>query len=454
MLPPDSTALAMVSGGGDSVALLHVLGALADERGFALSVLHVNHLLRGADSDADEEFVRELAGSLGHTCRVERVDVGALAAREGLNLEDAGRRVRYRLADEELDARCDAAGIARSAGRIAVAHTRDDRLETFLMRLAQGAGATGLTSLRPVRGRVVRPLLGASRAEVRDALGRAGLTWREDASNEDGDRLRVSVRHELLPLLREINPRVDEALARALVLLEGEDALLAEMGDSAATESAEFLNGEVRFDRERMAALPVPLRRRTVRAALSRAFPEVSRLDFAHIETVVRAVAPGQAPTDLAEGLRVFDEYGTMVVARMGEGLDPVALCLLSVPGTVEFGSAGRLTAETVDPSDVTCTADSAVIDIDAVRGPLSVGRACEGDRMRPLGMTGTKKLSDVFVDAKVPRRVRRAVPVVRDGDVIVWLAGIRMAEDYKVTPETTRATRLTWERGPECEGL
>ena len=143
-----------------------------------------------------------------------------------------------------------------------------------------------------------------------------------------------------------------------------------------------------------------------------------------------------------------------MVVARMGEGLDPVAPCLLSVPGTVELGSAGRLTAETVDPSDVTCTADSAVIDIDAVRGPLSVGRVCKGDRMRPLGMTGTKKLSDVFVDAKVPRRVRRAVPVVRDGDVIVWLAGIRMAEDYKVTPETARAMRLTWERGPECEGL
>ncbi|MCG2807059.1 MAG: tRNA lysidine(34) synthetase TilS, partial [Coriobacteriia bacterium] len=180
MLPQGAVVVVMLSGGADSVSLLRVLAALAPGAALTLSALHVNHLLRAEASDEDESFVRELCASLCIPLRVERVDVAGLAELEGLNLEDAGRRVRYELAAEEIDARCAAAGEPADMGRIAVAHTRDDRTETFMMRLAQGAGATGLTTLKPRRGRIIRPLIDAGRTEVREYLELLGQSWRED----------------------------------------------------------------------------------------------------------------------------------------------------------------------------------------------------------------------------------------------------------------------------------
>ncbi len=449
LLPPESVVVVMVSGGADSVALLHLLAAGELGADLPVSALHVNHLLRGADADTDESFVCDLCERLGVGLRVVRFDVAAYAAEVGLNLEDAGRKVRYRFAAEEIDARCDAAGTPREGGRIAVGHTRDDRLETFLMRLAAGAGATGLTSLRPARDRIVRPLADAPRALVRDHLALLGESWREDASNADTTRLRARVRHELLPLLREISPQVDEAVARSLEILSAEDGLLAEMAGAYARDFTTVAEGRLHLDRAMMATLSLPMRRRTVRAALARIFPEASRLEFDHIEALVEACAAPVSTSfarDLPGGLRAGSEYGTIIVSRTGEEPRALAPSLLLIPGTAELGDAGRLHAEETGSGDVSGHARSVVIDAGLVAGTLSVAGPRTGERMRPLGMPGTKKLSDLLVDAKVPARLRPLTPVVRDGERVVWLAGVRMSEDYRVTPLTTRPVRLTWE--------
>ena len=442
--------VALVSGGADSVALLRLLAAGELGPIGPLSVLHVNHLLRGADSDSDAAFVAALCGALGVPCRVVRFDVAAFAAEQDLNIEDAGRRVRYRFADETLDAACEAADAPGELGRVAVAHTRDDRIETFLMRAITGSGAAGLSSIPFVRGRIVRPLLDCDRAAVREWLGELGQTWREDATNADTTRLRALVRSEIVPVAERVNPSFRETLARSIDLLGDDDALLSRMAADFAHDFAEIAPGQrVVFEREWMRTLDRAMARRTIRSALVSAFPEASRLEAAHVEALVDGLADHAFARDLPNGLRAESEYAKLIVSRAATAPPAVAPSLLPIPGTADLGTAGRIVAEEVAPTARVGTPESVTIDAGDL-DVLVVDGMRPGDRMRPFGMAGSRKLSDLLVDAKVPRRLRAAMPVVRDGECIVWLAGVRMGEEYRVTPETRRAVRLTWSRDEE----
>lgn len=449
LLPSSAPVLVMVSGGADSVSLLHMLaeGLLGEVR---LAALHVNHMLRGDSADEDEAFVRDLCGDLGVEFHAVRYDVGAYADAEGLNLEDAGRRVRYRFADDELDALCSRLGVSAECGRIAVAHTLDDRIETFFMRAIAGSGTGALGSIGFARGRIVRPLIDCGRVALRDWLRDAGRSWREDPTNSDTARTRALVRAELLPVAEKMNPAFRASLLRTMDLLADDDALLASMAEAFASDFADIRPGvEVAFSRQWMSSLEHTMARRTVRAALAKAFPEASRLEAEHIEALVRGLASPDFAHDLPGGLRAHGEYDRMVVSHADTDQPTVAPGLLFLPGTVDLGTAGAIRAEDAEFGDTTGSAESIVIDGDAVSGELAVDSVRSGDRMQPFGMEGSRKLSDLLVDGKVPRRKRAAVPVVRDGEHIVWLAGVRMSEQYRVTGDTTRPIRLTWMRGP-----
>ena len=456
MFPPGGCVVVLVSGGADSTALLRLFagGHLGDgspgpSPHSSLSVLHVNHLLRGADSDADEAFVSTLCDELGIEFVAIRYDVADWARSAGLNLEDAGRRVRYRFAEEQLDAQCDRAAIARDHGRVAVAHTLDDRIETFFMRVLTGAGAQGLSSIAPVRGRIVRPLLDSSGDEIRAWLRSVGQDWREDATNADTQRFRALVRHELVPVAESVNPKFRQTLARTLDLLADDSVLLDEMAEAFAHDFAEVdsARGEVAFDRRAMLTLSRPMARRTVRAAILEVFPEVSRLESAHIEALVDGMAEDGFARDLPGGLRASSEYGRMLVAHPPEAPPVIPPGLLEVPGVVDLGEAGSIVAAETDPAQTAGTSDSVVVDVTGFEGALIVDSVRAGDRMRPLGMEGSRKLSDMLADAKVPRRDRLSTPVVRAGERIIWLAGVRMSDEFRVSPGTRRAIRLTWMR-------
>ncbi|HEY5540021.1 MAG TPA: tRNA lysidine(34) synthetase TilS [Coriobacteriia bacterium] len=439
--------LVLVSGGADSVALLRLLAAGELGPTGPVSVLHVDHMLRGANSDADAAFVVALCDDLGVERTVVRFDVAEYAAENSLNLEDAGRRVRYRFAEEALDAACATADVRPELGRIATAHNRDDRVETFLMRAITGAGAGGLASIPYVRGRVVRPLLDCDRAAIREHLTALNQPWREDESNADTARLRALVRAEIMPVAEGINPVFRETLARSIDLLADDDALLTRMAMEFGRDFAETTPDErVEFDRQWMLTLDRAMARRAVRAALIGGFPDASRLEAAHVEALVDGLADDAFARDLPGGLRAETEYGRLVVSRAVTEPRVVAPSLLPVPGTADLGPAGHIVAEEVAPDDIAGTPDSITIAAGSL-GSLVVDGIRPGDRMRPLGMDGSRKLSDLLVDAKVARRHRLAVPVVRDGSRIVWLAGVRMSEDYRVGPQTARAVRLTWHR-------
>jgi tRNA(Ile)-lysidine synthase len=275
-----------------------------------------------------------------------------------------------------------------------------------------------------------------------------GQPWREDATNLDTSRLRARVRADVVPLLREINPRFDATLARTLRVMSDEDDLLDGEAAEAQAAHVESRGGELRIDGA-SAALPRPLLRRMLRRAIFAAFPEASRLEFEHLEAVCDGLVQDGFSRDLPGRLRAFDEYGTLVISREAGVAPPLAPSLLNVPGMLDLGDAGRLTAEPAGPDGIDPDPASALVDADAVREGLVVDSARPGDRMRPLGMEGSRKLQDVLTDAKVPARRRPLVPVVRDGERIVWVVGVRMSEDYRVGPGTKQAIRLHWTPRP-----
>ena len=448
MFEPASTVVAMVSGGADSVALLLALHAGVFGP-LTLSVLHVDHRLRAAESDGDAAFVRALCEGIGVPCRIASVDVAAFASKGGLNLEDAGRRIRYAEAARELESRCALAGAEPGLGRIATAHTLDDRAETALMRFAQGTGAGGLVSLAYRRDDIVRPLLDCTRADVLAYLAEFGQPWREDVSNADTSRMRARVRAELVPLLRAMNPRFDEAMARTLAVIGDEDAFLDGLARLAAADVARKTAGEVSLDREGLAALPRVVQRRVLRLLIREAFEAASRLEFEHVEAVCEGLTDPDFARDLPDGLRAFAEYGRLIISRSDTRTIPFIGGVLTVPGRIELGQAGAVTATAAGPVEPEADARVATLDADAIEGPLTVGPVSPGDRMRPFGMSGSRKLSDILVDAKVPARDRPLVPVVRDGERIVWVAGVKSSEDYRIGPDTRRTVRLQWEPCP-----
>jgi tRNA(Ile)-lysidine synthase len=379
--------LVMVSGGGDSVCLLDVALRL----GARVSVLHVNYGLR-EDSDADEGFVRDVCSALGVEVHSERVSLGT-----GSNLQDRAREARYALAERH------------ALGDFAAGHTASDQAETVLYRLAVSPGSRALHGMAARRGRLVRPLLAATREEVREYLRARRLEWREDPSNADRRFARARVRHDLLAALRSLGPVPERTIAETARQLREE----AEVLDGAASEALEELGGGPAVSVAALREQPAAVRRLVLRRlAGDRPVPE----------SVLDVGDRGTKSVDLGDGLRAVTEYGTLRFsrARDAEAPEPVAL---TVPGRVGFGE-WEVEAGVGVPGDVSVGAEAL--------GPTPTVRGWrDGDRMRPAGLGGTKSLQDLFTDRKVPRELRRTLPVVESGGEIVWVAGVAVDERF-----------------------
>jgi tRNA(Ile)-lysidine synthase len=379
----------LLSGGRDSVCLLD----LAVRHAGPVTALHVNYGLRES-ADGDEAFCADLCARLGVPLHVHR------AGSPDGNVQAWARALRY-------------AEAAKHDGLIATGHTASDQVETVLYRLAASPGRRALLGMPEREGRVIRPLLGSTREEVTAYCVERGLQWREDPTNDSLDFARNRVRHELLPALRSLHPAAEANILRTLAILRDEAAVLDEL---VAAEP----------DLDALAALPPALARLTI-VDMARA-PIGSRL--AEILALSRH---GTATLDLGGGLRAVAEYGRL---RFDHGPPaPPEPVVLAVPGSVEYG-AGRLRCEEV--------ADGA-FDADRLGPCLDVRPWRAGDRMRPLGLGGSRTLQDLFTDRKVPREQRAAVPIVLAGDEIAWVPGVATGERFAATPDTTRRVTLNW---------
>ncbi len=441
LLTPGETVVVGVSGGPDSVALLHLLADLRPEYRLALHVAHLNHHLRPEAAD-DAAFVRQMASELGLPVTVEAMDVRTLASTEKRSLEEAGRQARY-----AMYARVAA---ATGASRVATAHTRDDQIETVAMRLLQGAAwdaLAGIPEARPLgAATVVRPLIETSRAEILEYLHARQIPWREDPTNRDQRFLRNWVRMTWLPALDAYAPEGRSLLWDLCILARDADRLMWQVAEGVMA-GAQRAERTVGFALETLQNLPRDVRQRVIRLAAR----EICGTELApHDVVAVRAsdVVTGRVGRELRlAGCAIRRGYGTVEVSA-AEGA-PVRAYRLPVPGRVEAAAFGAVfTAEVVDrsalPPVVGGAHDEVYLDRSAVGPELLVRVWRHGDRFSPLGLRGSKKVHDIFVDRKIPRWERSRIPLVTGAaGRILWIVGHAVADPAKVTAATTQVVRL-----------
>jgi tRNA(Ile)-lysidine synthase len=470
-----------VSGGPDSLCLLHVLLRLREVYDLRLHMAHLHHGARGADADADAEFVGGLAAEWGLPVTIECQDVPALAREHRLAFEEAARRVRYAFL----------AQVAGKAGahKIAVGHNADDQAETVLMHFLRGAGPAGLRGMLPATlitdyrmleplgmkeagGRkqgsciIIRPLLDVPRDDIERYCAEQYLKPRFDHSNLDTTYFRNRLRHELLPLLEAYNPNMRDRLRHMAAVIAADYELLAQLQEQAWGDTVrEKRETAVVFDRAAWRALPVALQRSILRRAVYRLRRSLRDVDFCHVEDARRVGLSGETGVQatLPSGLALTVGYDALIVGDAGDAGPPPDEPLLwhdepltvQMPGTTSLPQSDWvLRAEVLERWELEQIADNsdpwtAYLDVAALAAPLMLRRRRRGDRFRPQGMEGhSVKLSAFLINRKVPRAWRDHVPLLVAGGEIVWICGRRVGEGAVVRSAARQVARLWFERG------
>jgi len=473
--------LVAVSGGPDSVCLLHILVKLREELGIGLHIAHLNHQLRGVEADADAQYVSDLAHRLDIPATIEQRDVKAYQTQQRISLEEAAREVRYTFL----------AQVARSIGanRVAVGHTADDHIETILMHLVRGTGTKGLQGLQPSSLwqpsgsslTIVRPLLPVSRWETADYCNNHQLMPRIDTSNLSLSPLRNRIRHQLLPLLESYNPQVAEALLRTSRIVSDDLAFLDNETDRLWNKVSQKQENTITLDKEGLLELPSALKRYLLRRAIEDLLGNLKDIESRHIEEIMDALTkPAGKKLSLPGGLIFSIEYNKYLL-----GSDPAALSPfpvldaefpLKLPGETVL-PGWRLEATITSPSIVKGKSEGALAPSETTTPlPFSKGKGIKGiglgnnlftayfdrdktgdrllvrprqpgDRFQPLGMSQPKKLGEFMIDSKIPSAWRQRIPLVCSPQHILWVVGWRIDERVKVTEKTKQVLCLKFER-------
>lgn len=431
-----------VSGGPDSVALLHVLHMLSSAHDFRVMVAHLDHQLR-PESARDAAFVKELAESLGADFHHGVTNVQQLALAEGLSVEEAGRRARYDFFERVRN--------SVAADVIATAHHLDDSMETFFLRVFRGSTVKGLGGVPPVRGRIVRPLIGVLRSDILQFLKEQAIPYRIDSTNLSTDTDRNYIRNRLIPAILERFPHFRQPLARTMKLIAEEEKVLDRLASDLSSQWIERAGKRIRLDVRELRASPEVLASRAILQALYRISGPGVRWARVHLDTIM-SIVHGENPSaqvDLPGGLRVFREYDRLwVVVGRQEPPEPYSMVVTN-PGEVVAPSTGTiLRFQIMEPGSdcVPGSADAriAYFDGDRAEFPLTVRSPVPGDRIKPWGLKGSRKLKNIFIDLKVPRRLRTTIPVLEKDREILWIPGIRRGRAAPVDSGTQRVLKVT----------
>jgi tRNA(Ile)-lysidine synthase len=452
-----------VSGGPDSLALLHVLWRLSDRLGVRLHAAHLDHLLRGADAAEDARLVAQTCSDWGLTATLAIRDVPKAARSLGLGAEEAARRLRYEfLAQTALQI---------GARRVAVAHNADDQAETVLMHLLRGAGLAGLRGMRPYSGWplpppepqlapdwkglvLVRPLLGIRRADIETHLEVHRLEPRRDPTNVEVTAFRNRLRHELLPYLERYNPRVRDILVRMADVLVDDYDFIHQTVEKEWSRVVDSVAETYVFRLPAWQELHPSLQRALLREAVGRLRPSLRDLAFEHVEGARRIASRGRTGSEavLPSGLRLIRGYDSFVLGHESPKQDAPQLSddgrKVNVPGRTEIGDGWLLEVETADCRAVSADIWTGVVDRDYTGDRLYVRRRQAGDRFRPLGMRDhSQSVRRFMIDHKLPTALRQRWPLVVNPQHIIWIPGHRLDDRARVTEVTRRCWRLSVRR-------
>jgi tRNA(Ile)-lysidine synthase len=447
--------LVAVSGGPDSLALIHLLDTLSSFFSFRLAIAHLNHCLRQKESERDAEFVAALARKLNLPVYMEKQDVRQYQRRHKLSLEEAARRVRYTFLNQVAE--------ANGFNKIALGHHYDDNAELLLMYLLRGSGPLGLSGIPPVRDRkIVRPLINVKRSEIIDYLTEKELEYVSDTSNADLNYLRNKLRHDLIPqLLSSYNPKIRETLNRTASIIRSEEEWIEALIDPIFKNTLICQEDDkICLSREGFEQIPLAARRRLIRKAILTVKGNLRRITYAHIDATIRLAMTGPAVgfLDLPDRIRIQRNHQVLLISKEKENLRtssknlrqpicPAYEYRITPPGRFHIKEAGAyLKFSEMGIKEITDFGHTgqqiAFFDINKLRIPLIVRNFRPGDRFSPLGMTGTQKVKTFFINNKIPREQRAKCPFLVSSDKIIWVVGHRLDNSVKVSAETRKVLK------------
>jgi tRNA(Ile)-lysidine synthase len=443
LISPGDKILVGVSGGADSIALLHVLHYFSKIQKYSLIVVHINHMARGKDSDADANFVESIAEKLKLPFYLKKIDVGIERLQLKTSFQDAARIIRYQFFEEILH--------TTGGNKVALGHSADDQAETILMNVIRGTGLKGLTGIPQVRGHIIRPFLETHRKDLEIYLEENDISFRDDSSNSEKKYLRNRIRHELIPHLETYNPGIKKCLEEMSGIAREEDSLLSQMVMDIFKQKSHFLEGskkDIIWGIDDFQSYPIALRKRLVRETFCRITGDMQAITANHVQQIIslfNSPKPGKS-LNIPRGVTVTCRYAAILFSKVIGGIseNETRVTPISVPGITELqGGNIRIQTQIFSVKRDFSSLDSgrqAFLDLGETGLVVKARFFRAGDRFCPLGMTGNKKLKSFFIDRKVPRSMRSQIPILTNAnDDIIWVYGQRISHFYRVTDKTEK---------------
>ncbi len=448
MISPSDKVLVAVSGGIDSLALLHLLKQFSVEIGYELFVAHLNHLARGKESDEDAEFVRKEADKLSLPFFTEEVDVAKEKPRLKTSFQESARILRYRFLEKIL--------LSIKGNKIAVGHTADDQVETVLINLLRGAGLRGLAGIPKSRGSVIRPILECTRAELELFLKERNLPHRTDSSNNEKKYLRNKIRHDLIPFLKTFNSDISKNLTNMAEVVRDDDDWISEKTRELYSQLVTTQNGMpgLCFNISQFQKQPLAMKRRLIREALYQSGKNLRAVTALHVRQILNLFAHGKVGNRLklpgnVKVSRGYDAVNFSVGEEAND--DPIFFSAtekkpvrLKVPGVTSLVEGKvQIHARLMEsPAAFPKLVDEkqAYLDFEKTGDFIAARFFQPGDLFVPLGMRGHKKLKSYFIDRKIPRKKRYSIPILINAeDDIIWIYGERISDRFRVSDKTRK---------------
>jgi tRNA(Ile)-lysidine synthase len=442
MIKSEDTVIIGVSGGADSLCLLHVLNTLKKELNIKLFAAHLNHQFRGVEADMDAEFVEKTCIAWDIPYIIRTFDVSSYAKEQGLSSEEAGREIRYKLFDEVKE--------AIKGNKIAVAQNSNDNVETILMRLIRGTGLEGLKGIDAVRDDIIRPLLDQDRQSIEEYCKQNNLEPRIDKTNLQPIYLRNKIRLELIPYLKQrFNPSINDAIIRLGQVVREENNYLEQQTIELLNSMGDIKENSIGINTERLKQLHPAMQKRLLRKAVEGIVSSLNGFEYKHFQGIIELFDKGTgAAIELPKDLKAYISYENLIISKKIENTDKKCYYKLKYDYDNFIDKINEILRVKIinikELSAVPKSFNTVYIDFDKIKNELVVRSREQGDVFSPIGMRGSKKLKDYFIDKKIPKEKRDQVMLLADGDEIVWILGSIISEKYKITSDTQKVIVLS----------